>query len=264
MVPPRSGTTLVAQYLINLFCCQYVTNLTSLFPRSPIAASRIFRGRKEFQPGDYNAFYGKSTGLSGANDGLYLWDKWIGYDRDNPNVDLTSEGAIQMRQFFGAMQQSDPLPIITKVNRAFICADQIAEALPSAMFVCLSRDPVLMAQSLYLAREAILGDMSQPYGVNHPNRDRADPVEDVCRQTEFYIEQTARLTECLGPDRLCVLQYEDFCRDPAGVTNWARNEADLEYRVESSASASDSFRVSNARRVDEKIYRVFEERLRND
>jgi hypothetical protein len=84
--PPRSGTTLVAQYLINTFDVCYLNNLTALFPNSPITANVLFGRMARLGAGDYDAFYGKSRGLSGANDGLYIWDRWLGSDRDGSGI----------------------------------------------------------------------------------------------------------------------------------------------------------------------------------
>ena len=52
--PPRSGTTLVSQALIKHLPVSYFNNLSSIFPKSPIVANKIFRRfYKENQQGHY-------------------------------------------------------------------------------------------------------------------------------------------------------------------------------------------------------------------
>jgi len=215
--PPRSGTTLVGQTLINMLDVAYPNNLSSLFPRAPIVANRLLRRWVRERPGSYQAFYGKSTGLGGANDGLPLWDRWLGADRARAPDALTPGSEDALPRFFGALEALYGKPLVNKVNRLNTCAHLVAPLLPQAQFVFLQRDPLMLAQSLYIARQQIVGDMGRAYGTQHPDAAPEDPVEDVCRQVRFHERALERECAQLAPARRLVLSYEDFCRDPAAL-----------------------------------------------
>lgn len=259
--PPRSGTTLVAQYLINQFDVCYLNNLTSVFPRAPITINKLLGSFLQLGPGDYDAFYGKSRGLAGPNDALYIWDRWLGSDRDRVPTSLEPGAEIAIAQFFGALQASYELPVVNKVNRLNTCADLISNALPNAYFLCMQRDPLLLAQSLYIARDFISGDMATPYGVQHSDSVTNDPVEDVCRQVVFHENQALHQQELLGSDKFEFISYEGFCRNPAGLRELLSGKfPDLQYRSDRSSN-SQSFEISNKRKLPEYIFERMQARL---
>ncbi len=259
--PPRSGTTLVAQYLINALEVAYINNLTSLFPRSPVTINRLLGRFVPFREGAYEAFYGRSRRLAGVNDGLYIWDRWLGSDRrDSP--DSLSTGAEQsMRRFFAAFERYSNLPMVTKVNRLNTCANLIAEVLDNTTFVCLHRNPLYLAQSLYIARQTISGNMRSAYGVRHENSCPEDPVEDVCRQVDFHIGQAQRQQEILGPSKFLVISYEKFCESPEGLVNLMLSQhRGLSLRSTAGALPK-SFSVSVQQKVGDHIFERMRGRL---
>ena len=259
--PPRSGTTLVAQYLINTFDVCYLNNLTSLFPRSPISANKLLGKFFPLQPGDYEAFYGKSRRLSGANDGLPIWDRWLGSDRDRVPTTLEPGAGESMRQFFGALDNLYHLPVVNKVNRLNTCAHLVSDELQNVRFLCLQRDPLLLAQSLYVARGYISGNLQSAYGVQHPDANFDDPIEDVCRQVIFHENHARRQQELLGTDKFAVISYEAFCRNPSGLAEiLIKEHPELKIRdIES--SAIQSFEVSDKRKLPEQVFEQMRQRL---
>ncbi len=215
--PPRSGTTVTAQILIKFLPVNYLDNLTSLFPRSPIMAQKLFgwirRGRQRDIPLD--SFYGRTTRLSYPNDALYIWDRWTGSDRkqipDNFN-DLTKK---EIAQFFSALEVYSDRPVLNKNNSLNTYAHLVAEALPQAYFICLDRDPVFLAQSHLVARRFIHGNEHVPYGIRGDMKQVENPIDDICRQVIFHNQCMHRQQEIIGKDRFIILPYEDFCRRPA-------------------------------------------------
>ena len=258
--PPRSGTTLVAQYLINHLDVCYLNNLTSLFPRSPVYANTVFGRLARSETGDYDAFYGKSRGLSGTNDALYIWDRWLGSDREKVPDELVAGSGQSMRAFFGAVEQLYGLPIVSKVNKLNTCANLIAECLPNARFICVRRDPLFLAQSLYIARTKIMGDVTSAYGVQH-RPSSTDPIEDVCLQVLFHEQQAKRQRELLGDDRFIIISYEKFCAEPHGLLGLIHDsDPALRYR-EGTETASDSFTVLRSIRVPIDVFQRIRDRL---
>jgi len=245
--PPRSGTTVVAQALARALPVAYFTNFTSLFPRSPVTASRIFRVRPRSDAVTLSSHYGRSVGMRGPNDGLYLWDRWLGGDRMSTVQRLEAVAARDLAQFFGAYEAWAGRSLVTKNNSLNAHAALIGAQLPTARFICLDRDPVFLAQSLLIARSHIHGDEMVAYGLHDGSSRGRDPVGDVCRQVRFHQQLAKAQLAQLGPERFEILSYETFCANPAEivakVAGWLEVVAD-ESKLPGALGESRSRRVA--------------------
>jgi hypothetical protein len=157
-----------------------------------------------------------------------------------------------MRAFFGAVERLYKLPIVSKVNKLNTCANLVAECLPNAKFICVRRNPLFLAQSLYVARAKIMGDVSLAYGVQH-QPSSADPIEDVCLQVLFHEQQAKRQKDLLG-DRFTIVSYEQFCDRPRELLEFCvENNAELQYRRDA-RPGTEKFTISRRMRVPEEVF----------
>jgi hypothetical protein len=246
---PRSGTTVVYQTLVNHLPVAYFSNLTALFPRSPLAAQRLL-GRFVAKPrAGYRSFYGRTEGLAGTNDALFLWDRWLGGDRTSAPDHIDEARKHQMRQFFAACDRQFDRPLLNKNNSLNLSAHLVAECLPQAHFICMTRNPRQLAQSLYRARCDIHGAPGASYGIAAPSTpDGGDPIRSVCAQAAYYDEVNERQRLRLGDEQFWLTSYEEFCRAPGElVRRVAREVLGAESLVE--GALPDSFATSSADRV---------------
>lgn len=226
--PPRSGTTLVYQTLGVHLPVYYFSNLTEMFPRSPISAIRLFGSVRRKTAGGYHSFYGNTAGLFAPNDAFHIWNRFLGADRYHGPSELSEDARREMRRFFDVASQATGLPLLNKNNRNTDCVALLAEALPNARFVVLSRDPAYIIQSLLKARSAIQGNASYGWGLRSRDSDpegsedgeggEADAIAAVCEQVR---EIDVDLREQLGridAERIIHVEYEDFCAHPAKAT----------------------------------------------
>ncbi len=259
--PPRSGTTLVSQFLINHLEVSYINNLSSLFPRAPLLANRALCKWVKPKPASYSAYYGRSRHLSGTNDGLHIWDRWLGPDRSSTPRELAPGAVEDMPGFFSAWQTLYGIPTVNKVNRLFSCIDLVAPVLPDSYFVCLRRDPVMLAQSLLIARKEISGNLHQVYGLRHEDIDETDPVEDVCRQVIYYQNLTLSLQQGQYGDRVTVLDYEQFCDNPQKLLTLLETNVGYPLNRRDHTEIKHRFEVSRRRRVSEAEFEQLQHRL---
>ena len=210
----RSGTTIAAQLLQRLPVA-YFTNLTSIFPRSPLTAEAAFgRFLPAAKPQLHN-FYGRTSGWTGANDALYLWDRWLGSDRARIPETISPAARAAMIAFFGARESQTGRPALVKVNALNASAHLVADALPTARFICIQRSRVALAMSLLKARQEIHGRADIPYGLMPPDaRPSGDPVDDVCRQVVFHENLARQQQERLGADRFRIVPLDAIRADP--------------------------------------------------
>ena len=224
---PRSGTTVTAQVLIKSLPVHYFNNLTSIFPRSPIMATKLFGwlARKSNKDLTLESFYGRTTKLYYPNDALYFWDRWTGHDRSKIPVALSEPAQDSMVKFFGAVENYSGLPLVGKNNSLNTYAHLVAQAIPNAYFVCMDRDPLYLAQSHYSARQFIHGDPTVSYGIRGEIAESEDPIEDICRQVVFHRNRIREEEKKIGKDRFIIVPYEDFCsRPPIGLMK-SQNES---------------------------------------
>ncbi len=221
---PRSGTTLVYQTLARYMDVSYVTNLMSMFPKSPISGSQLFKWLPKRRSADFQNYYGQTAGLDGPNDGFSLWNQWLGEDRYVPRTDLTESEQHQIRQFFGAWATAFGKPFLNKNNRNTGCLDLLSRVLPQASFIVVRRNPLLVAQSLITAREQVQGDKSLGWGLHSHSSDvKQDPlryVDDVCDQIIEIERQLDEQIRHIPKNRLIEITYEGFCEDPASALQW--------------------------------------------
>ncbi len=220
--PPRSGTTLVAQTLIGSLPVGYFANITSIFPRAPLTATRLsgIAGRRPAS--GYRSYYGRTRGWAGPNDALYFWDRWLGPARDRVPTGLSDSAGRAMRAFFGGFEATLGRPIVAKNNNLIGSAHLVADALPTARFIALERAPLFQAQALLRARRDIHGIEEVPYGL-HDHGGPADPIESVCRQVAFLSGLVRAQRQRLG-DRFQILSYEAFCADPGRIVSSVATE----------------------------------------
>jgi hypothetical protein len=249
--PPRSGTTIAALTLIRHLPVGYFANLTSLFPRSPLTARRLFGGRAPPDRRTTASFYGRTAGLTGPNDALYLWDRWLGADRTIVPRQLLPGAAEAMRRFFGAVDALEQRPLVTKNNALYAAAHLVAEVLPTARFLCLTRDPMTLGRSLLRAREEIHGTETEPYGLSDPAAPAGeDPVDSVARQVVFHERLIAAQQTRLDSSRFRVVSYESFCRAPGALAvGIAVDWLGLDEETARRARAIEPFRISERVRL---------------
>jgi sulfotransferase family protein len=211
----RSGTTVAAQVLIRNLRLSYLDNFMSLFPRSPLTARAVFGRFVDEAPVGYQSFYGRTAGWSSPSDSLNLWDRWLGEDRTRAPGAIAPEAQAAMSAFFGALERETDRPLLCKNNALNVSAHLVAQALPTARFVCIERSRESLALSLLMARLEIHGDPRVPYGIASPDHRAADhPIEDVCRQVLYHESMVRWQAERLGQERFMRVRFEDVCRDP--------------------------------------------------
>jgi len=249
--PARSGTTLMYQVLADQLNVAYVRNFTMAFSRSPVLASRLFtRQSARAQKPDYENYYGKTAGMQAPCEANHLWNQWVDVDASAFRTKMSQDGAARMADFFNSFSASEAKPTISKNNNANAFATQIAQSLNHAYFICLKRETRFLAQSLLQARMEINGDIEQSYGVTNTTTltksqtaaqttsqatsqvtspatkdlTENDPVEQVLEQIDYLNNLAQAQQSALGEDRFWIVDYEDFCNDPAALVERVKVE----------------------------------------
>lgn len=222
--PARSGTTLVYQVLAHHLPLNYLQNFTTLFPRSPIVATRIWRrfSRMGRYPDSFENYYGKTSGMFAPSEANHIWNRWVEPDATGFRTQLSEQSATECRHFFSAFGSIDDRPLLCKNNNMNVYAETIAEIIPDSIFICLKRNPAFLAQSLLQARREIRGSVSRVYGVQQVASDIKEdhhPIRSVCLQIRFLDDRAVIARDRIGKDRFWIVDYEEFCKHPEALVN---------------------------------------------
>ena len=162
----RSGTTLVAQTLSQRLFVTPLANVSVLFPNAPVVYALLRHWlRKPYRLSRVRNFYGFSAGLLGVSDIYEVWNRWFGGDRSHPVIEDRDEIVDDIRRYFYTLYRAGGMPVLAKNNRATLAAGLLAEALPEAVFVCVSRRSEDVVRSSLAANRAFYGDPRYVWGL---------------------------------------------------------------------------------------------------
>ena len=230
--PPRSGTTVMMQWLANTGSFAYPTNLLSRFYGAPYIGSLvqqlIFDERFNFknelnyyeQKQEFTSDLGKTTGPLQPNEFWYFWRRFIDIDQAErlstealENFDQLGflAGLAKLQMAFGkpwAMKG-----IILQYNLKFL-----SEVIPNVLFLWMNRNPVYNGYSLLRAREKYFGDIGKWFSVQPPGYEQLlsqSAHEQVLGQIRLTHDSISEEVSSIDASRFLKVDYEQFCLDPA-------------------------------------------------
>ncbi len=257
----RSGTTLLYQTLEKYLPVSYISNFIASFVNSPISAYKLFHRLIPKSVKNYQSYFGSVQGFGGPNDAFFLWNRWLGEDRNHAPEEISEASKVEMTTFFNTWLNTTKKPFLNKNNRNSLCAPMFDKIFPKIFFVEIYRDPVFVVQSIILSRRTIQGSDKIGWGLLSKDfENNSDPlayIDDICRQV-FKVNQIIAVNRAkIDPNRYFRVSYEDFCEKPIDIIklvcsqalNHTVNEADLTSLKFSSAS-------NGQRLTDEEFNRI--------
>ena len=110
---PRSGSTLLYQYLSFVLDVSYISSIWSTLPRS---GQYLFPG-KTLPPADFNSFYGNSTSIYGIHEGGSVFAQWFPDKEHHFTATLHNSAKQKMRAYFETVSSVGKRPWLIKNGR---------------------------------------------------------------------------------------------------------------------------------------------------
>jgi len=204
---PRTGSTILYQYLIKHFKFAYFSNLMALFPSAMIKLVRLYPHAASGYRGDLkDSHFGYVPGLYSPNEAGKICTKWFDHDFHDGKKDL-------IINTFNAISHFTKSPVLQKNLKNSLRIKVLLDLFPNARFIYIKRDLLFTAQSLILARREIFGDDSVWLSVEPEGH------KDILDKSPFYqvIWQVLKIEKQIEEDlvkngkQVYTLQYEDFC-----------------------------------------------------
>lgn len=152
---PRSGSTIFYQLITNYLNCLYFNNFTTMNRENLFLG--FHRNQKLFDDKPHNSFtshYGDTQGLNAPSENGYFWYKWFPtYPDYVQNYQVSAQKKQEMRKLFTAIVNYHQKPLIIKNLKMGMRLQVLADVFPEALFLFIRRDPVFLAQSIYMARQ---------------------------------------------------------------------------------------------------------------
>ena len=213
---PRSGTTLVYQYLVHRLDVAYWTNGVGLHPRAPVVTTWLERRRGPYRS-DFRSRYGKVEGATAPREAGSVWGRFFDLERPTRLEELRPGDAERLRNLVAATQRIfGGAPFVNKNVKHMLRVDALARIFPEALFLVVRRRVQDTALSILRARVAT-HDPKRWWSVRTPNWERllALPLEEqVAAQVRGLRRQLGVDLSAVARERVLQLDYERFCREP--------------------------------------------------
>lgn len=197
---PRSGTTLIYQYLTSIGSMAYLTNLASVFCWCPAFISTLF-GFRSAQQGLFISEYGVSRGLTSPSEASEIMRIW--FERQESS---------QVRTAIQRISKKDTRAFILKNVWNVNHLDAISRLPGPKFIVVVKRDIFATARSIlrdHEQAEFILNKFSISNRDVQSKADLASGLEGVAS----YYDRLELAIRRHGFNSM-VMQYEEFCAQP--------------------------------------------------
>jgi len=210
---PRSGSTLLYQYLSFVLEVSYISSIWSILPRS----GQYFFPGKTLPPADFNSFYGNSFSIYGIHEGGQIFTQWFPDKEHHFTAALPDSVNRKMRAYFEVVSSVGKQPWLIKNGRNSLRISVLQDVFPEAVYIRLNRDPMMVAQSIIEGRYRLTGSPDQNWTVIPKEWENIKSLpypRQVARQV-YYIELQANEDLAKVPsERVSNCDYDAFCTSP--------------------------------------------------
>jgi hypothetical protein len=223
--PPRSGTTLLYQLLVQKFHVAYFPNFADLLNKAPVTATNLARIFSKPYESNFESNYGRVSGKLAPSEAGGIWNRWYPYEsQDGFNYVsaeyLSEENRHAIYQTVVGIESQFKAPLVNKNVKHSVRIGSLDEVFPNSLFLQVTRDPEEIAVSILHGRKKRTEDIQQWWSAMPKEIDELrekDVLEQIAGQV-YYIEKNIKEDiEQIGRDRLCEVPYEELCRRPREV-----------------------------------------------
>lgn len=264
---PRSGTTLMSQFLAYSFDVGFINNLISRFWLAPIHGIRLSRSiLGNTKKIDFESDYARTVNMSDIHEFGYFWRYWLQKETFQDVANAKSrEKYIQwsdLRKVLSSIQHEFNKPMVFKNIFGSYHMTRIRDLLEKVIYVYIERDFLDVAVSILEARKK--------YYENLNNWWSYQPIEyDLIKGLDYWHQIAGQIyflkryyhkqfSEC-GQQYVIRISYETFCKDPARVLEMIQQRSQMVFKSEIKIihppTKSFPFRVYSDREEEKKKFK---------
>lgn len=213
---PRSGTTLLMQLLTSTYRFVYFTNLTRIFIGAPFIATKLqmsFMG--DFKNSKFVSSYGRTRGWESPNDAVRFWCRWFPFEEPAHVHDINLiKRPEDLRDTIGALSKLKQAPFLTKDMRNSLRIPALLKLFPEAIWIYIKRNPLFIAQSLYVGRKKIFKNTNEWIGLKpfeYKKLLKKPPLEQIANQVYLLRQEIEQGLDYVPDDKKLIINYETLC-----------------------------------------------------
>jgi hypothetical protein len=242
---PRSGTTLVYQYIVHRLNVVYFTNGVGRYCLAPCITTCLQRRIHGAYRSDFTSQFGKVTNPLGPREAGSFWLRYFDKDAYTTFEELAPPQAERLRNTIACLQHIfADAAFVNKNVKHLLRLDALSKIFPNSYFIVVNRDLPNLALSLFRARLENTRNRNEWWSVRPANFDELKTLPITEQITQQVIRLKRKLQHDLvsiPSDRIFHLVYENFCKQPENLINHLKTEFSLAYTTN---SPIDSFAVS--------------------
>lgn len=257
--PPRSGTTVLYQTLVNCLEVGYFSNLHALVYGMPTLVERCVDSRTYLDAADYRSDLGRTRGWHAPSECGEFWYRFY-RRRFTPSADdsTTPRALNRLARVMRRMTSIRNRPFLIKNVYCSLRLPTLDLAFPGALYLVVRRDEIETGHSLLSARRDRFGRYDLWFSVKPPDvEELADlpPHEQVIEQARSIYRLIDGERMRLGRDRFLDIEYERFCENPEQTVERIRDfAASHDVRLNRAAPVPASFIRRRRVQIDQDVY----------
>ena len=215
---PRTGTTLVYQYVVHRWHVAYFTQGVGTRPYDPCRTTwREIRAHGPYRS-DFRSRFGRSEGVVAPREAGAFWLRFFDIDARQGRDAIDERARTTLRRTVHALETIfDGAPFVNKNVKHVLRIDALESVFPDVHWLVVERDRVDVALSILRARIATAGDARAWFSVRPDDYDAIvdlDPVEQIARQVEGVARRLGEDLARVDPARVHRVDYAAFCGHP--------------------------------------------------
>lgn len=245
MGAPRSGSTLMLQWLSSLGLFSYPSNLIARFYKNPYIGIRAQQALLEYDPlnqlgfnnttVDFTSQLGKTMGALNPSEFWYFWRNHFKLNGFSEVLNLNDDFSLFLNQL-KSFEYLTGKPLALKGMLLFNDIPLLHKISNKIIFINLKRDTFFNAQSLLFAREKYFNDTNKWYSFKPKEYElikHKDPISQVAGQVVFIKNAIEKGLKEIPKSNKLEVDYEDFCLNPIKILNVLKDKCkELNYNLE--------------------------------
>jgi len=215
---PRSGTTLIYQYIVHRKHVAYFTNGVGKRVWSPSLTTYLQSRLHPPYRSDFVSHYGRSEGPMAPREAGSLWLRFFDIDAYQSFDDLTPDAVGRLRAMVHCVETIfDGAPFVNKNVKHLLRIDALAGVFAESSFLVVHRDVADVALSVLRGRVRYSGGANKWFSARPKNYEQLIQLSAV----DQVVGQVIGLDRCMKEDlsrldslRVHGVEYDHFCANP--------------------------------------------------
>ncbi|MEN8154148.1 MAG: sulfotransferase [Acidobacteriota bacterium] len=220
---PRSGTTLVYQYIIHRLDVAYFTNKAGEYGFAPCVITYLSKMINKPYISDFKSKYGKSNGKMAPREAGSFWLRF--FDKNSYqliNSVNKNDISIIRKTIFCIKSIFSNAPFVNKNVKHLLRIKILNEIFPNSFFIIVNRDITDVGLSILDARKQIFSDLNKWWSVQPLNYNKIkdmDPLDQIGYQIFSINKKLNDDLKTISDKKIIYLDYSEFCRNPEKIIN---------------------------------------------